>query len=85
MDHKGSVFHFNFLSRSQQVTSYEMATHTQQQNPHRDWLDYFNMVPLRNWIEIQGRFDECNQFYSLVSLSPKTSKIPTMQQVLFSG
>jgi len=36
MDHKGSVSHLDFLSRSQQVASLEMVTHTQQQNPHKD-------------------------------------------------
>jgi hypothetical protein len=36
MDHKGSIAHLDFLFRSQQVVSCEMATHTQQQNAHKD-------------------------------------------------
>jgi hypothetical protein len=44
MDQKGLIIHFDFLSKNQQVVSCEMAVHTQQQNPHRDQLYYFNMV-----------------------------------------
>jgi hypothetical protein len=42
----------------------------------------FHMVPFRKWTKIQGRIDECNLLYSLISPCSQNPKAPTMQHVL---
>jgi len=69
-------FSFDFLFKSQQVTSWEwkFIPQTSRIPQIQTWL--FHMVPLRDWTKIHGRISECNQFYSLVSLrsqNPRSS------------
>jgi hypothetical protein len=79
MDHKGSISHLDFLSKSQQVISCEMAAHAQQQNP----IEINLTTSTWFFLEIGQRFRA--KSVSAINSTPqyplglRTSRAPTME------
>jgi hypothetical protein len=73
MDHKGSIVHLDFLSRSQQVVHVKWQFIPNNRIPTEMNSTISTWFHPKDWTKIQGRICECNQFYS--PLSPRSQNL----------
>jgi hypothetical protein len=77
MDHKGSISLLISFLRINMLFHGSGSSYLTTKSPQR-LTQILHIVLFRNWTEVQGKIDECNQNYSQYPLGPKTLGAPTM-------
>ncbi len=70
MDHKGSVSLLISSLGVNRLFHMSVSSYPTTKTPQRP-IQQLHMIPLRDWTQIQGRINQDNVFYYLVSLSQK--------------